>query len=668
MHSHTLFDDLEPFPPAQTQDQRRAQIIRLACAFTQRAFDETGRCVLGDPLPPTRETMWLCFGLMAGEEADRVLANAILARLEMHLHIPYRSKAEEEADGEFDIFITNHTVQLLRLHREKLDPPVLEKMERWGRIALRDYNGDRQSDYQFHGYNDNMPSKATLGMILGGELFGDEAAVAHGLWNLRQLRDLLSRRGTLSEYSSPTYSALSLANLTEVATLSGNEEARELAQQCVERIWAEFLGRFHPPTGIISGPYSRAYSADSIGHLTVAGIVFWLAFGDAAVLNPVEELRQIPLRVVIAEANDLTRVVGLAAWLAAVTYEAPDHLVEWMQQRSYPYRIRTTTERGDGGEKFAPGEILCTTFQEEDFALGTAEGETWEQAEPFFFAYRRQAPATDVAHIRTAQTRFLINDQRPGEIEDAECGPYRGESVYLHDYGFTHTIQQDRVAMVLARPVLRLAGQPITSLRYSIIFSSHFREIEEVSYVDGHVFMKDGPIYLALRPLNATDWGRKDAVRIEPVNKYLDISFFNYEGEERTFSEEELSRTLNGMIAVVGLSKEKSFDEFKNEVGNGELLDYYMSDARTVRYRLGDTTLGMNYAGLPDRVRFATINGRPISRPIWEADGMPPERLPFLSGETEGNGNSFEFPYEHLRVIWDPERPWQIASRGVRSK
>ncbi len=666
MNLNTLFDDLEPFGPAGSQDERRAQVVRLACVFAQQAFDETGRCVLSDPPPPTRETMWLCFGLLNGEKADRVLANAILGRLEMEFHIHARSKEEEEAAGEFDIFITNHTVQLLRLHREKLDPPVLEKMERWGRVALRDYNGDRQSDYQFHGYNDNMPSKATLGLILGGEYFDDQAAVEHGLWNLRQLRDLLSRRGTLSEYSSPTYSALSLANLTEIEALAGSEDARELARQCVERIWAEFLGRFHPPTGILSGPYSRAYSTDSIGHLTFAGTVFWLAFGNTAILNPVEELRQIPPRVVIAEGNDLTRVVGMAAWLAAVTYQPPAPLVEWMRQRSYPYRIRTITERGSGGEKFAPGEILCTTYQEEDFALGTAEGETWEQAEPFSLAYRRQAPATDVAHIRTAQTRVLINDQRPGEVEGAECGPYRGEAVFLHDHGLTHTIQQDRVAMVLARPVLRLAGQPITSLRYSVILSTHFGEIEEVSLVDDHVFMKDGPIYLALRPLNATDWGRKDAVRIEPVNKYLEISFFNYEGEERTFSEEELSRTLNGMIAVVGLSKEKSFDEFKNEVGNGELLDYYTSEARTVRYRLGDTTLGMNHAGLPDRVRFATINGRPISRPIWEADGMPPERLPFLSGDTEGN--SFEFPYEHLRVIWDPERPWQIASRGVRSE
>jgi len=662
MNPSDLFDDLEPFGIAETQEDRRQQIVRLASAFSHRAFDEEGRCVLGDPPPPTRETMWLCFGLLAGEKADRVLANAILGRLEMEFHIPARSEEQEEAAGEFDIFITNHTVQLLRLHREKLDLPVLEKMERWGRVGLRDYNGDRQSDYQFHGYNDNMPSKATLGLILGGEYFGDEAAVAHGLWNLRQLRDLLSRRGTLSEYSSPTYSALSLANLTEVATLAETEEARALAQQCVERIWAEFLGRFHPPTGILSGPYSRAYSTDSIGHLTYAGVVFWLTFGDAAILNPAEELRQIPARVVIAEASDLTRCVGMAAWLAAVSYQAPVHLVEWMRERSYPYRIRTTAERGEGGQTSATAEILCTTYQEEDFALATAEGETWEQAEPFFFAYRRQAPATDVAHIRTAQTRFLINDQRPGEMENAECGPYRGEVIFLHDYGLTHTVQQSRVAMVLTRPVLRLAGQPVTSLRYSVIFSAHYGEIEDVSYADGHVFLKDGPIYLALRPLNATDWGRKDAVRIEPVNKYLDISFSNYEGEERTFSEEELSRTLNGMIAVVGLSKEKSFDEFKNEVCNGELLDYYMLGMRTVRYRLGDTTLGMCHAVLSDRIRFATINGRPVPRPIWEADGLPPERLPFLSGDAEVN--SLEFPYEHLRVIWDPERPWQIVSRG----
>ena len=56
-----------------------------------------------------------------------------------------------------------------------------------------------------------------MGMILGGEYFGDAAAVEHGMWNLRQLRDLLTRRGLLSEYTSPTYSPLSILNLAEVA-------------------------------------------------------------------------------------------------------------------------------------------------------------------------------------------------------------------------------------------------------------------------------------------------------------------------------------------------------------------------------------------------------------------------------------------------------------------
>ena len=629
---------------------RRAGVIQLASEFSHVWYDADGGWIGSGHKPDTRETLWLCFGLLDGEARDVALANAILTQTDQMPH--HSTRSPEEALATFDIFVSNHSVQMLVMHADKLTPEARRRIEGWARDALGDYPGDRQSDYQFHGANDNMPAKATMGLILGGEYFGDAAAVEQGLWNLRQLRDLLTRRGLLSEYTSPTYTPLSIINLTEVAQHAHHPEARELAAQCVERIWADALGHYHAPTGMMAGPYSRAYAPDSTGHLNSMGILLWGVLGDEVFPHPTEELRREPVRL-LQHHYTRSSQLPLLAWLTAVDVTPPLALIDWMRQRKYPFHFYASAERGGDGA----GEVLTTHYQEAEFAMGTAEGESWTtlQSEAFFLQYALRQTVQGVEDRRTVYTRCLINDQKPLDEEGL-----------LKPHGCIHTVQSGRTVLVLGRPVLTLEGQPISALKFSILLPTHFgRPVEHIEVRDGHVFIQDGPVFLALRPLNATDWGRKDAVRVEPVEHYQVLSFYNYEGEQRAFTGKELGRTLNGFVAVVGLAREEKFEEFCGRIAAAELLDYWHFGMRTTRYRLGDLTLGFSYAVEADRVRYATINGHPVERPIWKADGLPADRLPFLSGKPATN--SLELPYEHLRVIWDPPAPWQIASQGNKN-
>ena len=626
---------------------RRVQVIQLASEFSHAWYDANAVWIGAGRQPDTRETLWLCFGLLDGDASDVALANLLLADLQQTPH--HSTRSPEEALATFDIFTTNHSVQMLVLYADKLAPGVRRKLEVWARDALGDYPGDRQSDYQFHGANDNMPAKATMGLILGGEYFGDAAAVEHGLWNLRQLRDLLTRRGLLSEYTSPTYTPLSIINLTEVAEHARHPEARELAARCVERIWADALGHYHAPTGMMGGPYARAYAADSAGHLNAMGILLWGVFGDEVFPHPTEELRRAPVRLL--HHYSTPSQVSLLAWLTSVAVTPPPALIGWMRQRKYPFHLCASAERGGDGA----GEVLTTHYQEEEFAIGTAEGETWTalQSEAFFLQYALRQPVEGVEDRRTVFARYLINDQEP--LDDQHL---------LKPHGCIHTVQSGRTVLALARPVLELEGQPISALKFSVILTTHFGPVGSVELRDGHVFIQDGPVFLALRPLNMTDWGRQDAVRMEPVEHYQVLSLYNYEGEQRAFTGKELGRTLNGFVAVVGLAREESYEEFCRRIIAAELLDYWHLGMRTTRYRLGDLTLGLSYAVEADRVRYATINAHPVERPIWKADGLPADRLPFLGGKPATN--SLELPYEHLRVVWDPAAPWQIASQGSR--
>src|ERR1019366_6358623 len=98
-----------------------------------------------------------------------------------------------------------------------------------------------------------------------------------------------------------------------------------------------------------------------------------------------EELRKEPPRLVLHHAGDLYFVLAQCCWLAAFEYEPPPYLVDWMRSRTYPFSLIATAERGEGGDdSWSAGEILATTYQEADFALGTSEGDWGVQADEAF--------------------------------------------------------------------------------------------------------------------------------------------------------------------------------------------------------------------------------------------------------------------------------------------
>ncbi len=658
-----FFQSLRPFPTVATQGQRRAQLVEMASVLARQCFDRSGVWLLPGHSPDARERIWICFALMLGSADDIALANAILAQTR-HLQNT-DAPASPDLVHPFDIFVSNHCIQMLVLHADKLQPAVLKKIESWAKMALNDYPGNRQADLQFHGYNDNMPSKAAMGMILGGEYFGDPGAVEHGLWSLRQLRDMLTRRGMVSEFNSPTYSPLTAGNLAEISRYSRNEEARLLSARLAERVWADILGHFHPPTGLCAGPYTRAYTTDSVGHLSSINFMMWLTFGEGVWPHPLEELRQEPPHLVLHHAGDLYFVLAQCCWLAAFEFEPPAHLVDWMKSRTYPFCLIATAERGEGGEdSWNASEILATNWQEEDFALATSEGDWGFQAEELFVQYRLHRPVRGIEDVRTGFPRFLVNDDVPGMPDRNHNGLFSGEKDFLTDHGRYHTIQHERVAMVLVGPNLRLAEKSITRMGCSFILPEHLTDVQHIEMSDGHVWIEDGPVSWAIRPLGATDWGRPAAVQIEKINRYRMIWMPNYIGPSRTFTRKELIGTVNGFIIIAGTDQDGSFESFRERILTAKLLDYHCAGSRTVHYQLDGLDMGINYGCTSGQARFITLNGKPIPRPIWQATGLPAERLPFLSEKPAPR--ILDFPFAHLGVAAASREPWKIFSRNEK--
>lgn len=657
-----LFADLPPAGPLATQAERAAALRRAANHLAHRCFAPDGRWLLAGAAPDCREHLWLAGSLLTGEAADQALASALITVAPppaMANGLDLRPAAP------WCIFANNHALTILHRHDQLLTPAARARLTGWARQALDNHPGDRQADYQFHGYNDNMPAKATCGLILGGEMFGDPAAVEHGVWLLRQLRDQFARRGAVSEYNSPTYSPLTVAYLGEIAQDARDPQARALAAGCAERMWAEILGRHHPGLGFNPGPYSRAYAVDSIGQLSQMNILLWLALGEGVVPDPLAEYTREPARLPLHHSGDLPFNLAGAAWLATMRYQPPAHLVAWMRSRGYPYRMVATAERAEGaglfGMNHAAGTILATSHHEPDLAVGTCYGD-WSagQSEEWQVAWRRRAPVRDPADVRCAFIRLVLDDARPGARSTSPGGQWQDECDWTGDHARTVAIQAGRSALVLCSPVPTLAGRALRKLRFLVAAGEHCAPLDlvELDAVRRVLWIEDGGVRLGVRFLGASCFGAAEPLSVERRDGYALCWLDLWNGPGRGFSADQLATASVGFVSEVGLAAEEDRAAFRARVLDAPLLDYEYFGQRTVRWRGAGGELALSLGLRSWGRRFATIDGRQIAEPVWEATGLPAGRLPFLDG-TAAPG-AFDLPFADLAAHFAPHERWAI--------
>jgi hypothetical protein len=635
--------------------------------FSRPYFDAQGDWVATPTAPETREWLWTTFAWLDGDEADRAFASRIVL-----------SAPQIGTDAvPYCVFANTHALHLLVQHGDKFTPAARDRLEEWGRRTIMDNPGGARADLQFHGYNDNMPAKATLGLILGGEYFGDARAVEHGLWNLHQLRLILARRGVIAEHCSPTYTPLTLTNLTEIAKFSGNAEARQLAAACCEHIWAELMAHYHAPTRAIAGPYSRAYATDSAGHLSNLQFLLWQTFGPDFVPDPTPGIFSKKTRLVVHHGGDHFFVAANNAFFASCEQQPPAHLIAWLKQRSFPFAFSATAERGEGGflteEKsygdFAASRIAVRSYQTGTFAIGTSNGDWINQAERWHVVYRRtsQPQARTLADIRHLTLRYLVNDYLPGMKAVSPRGDDEGEVDYVPEKGSYHTLHKDNITLVAARPLVSLAGQPIHRMGLAIILPEHLNTVDDVRFEEGHLWIEDGPFMLAVRPLGIRSWGGSTPeFSVIQSGAYRLLFFPNYQGEPRTFTREELLATTNGFVAVAVSRDETDMETFREMLRAAHLRDTIWINQRTLRWEGFGHVLEMSYGLLSDGLRFATIDGVEPAAVPWLADGLDHAQLP-LTG-TASQPNPCPYPYGENGDGWGVFPSAHLASHAAEGR
>ena len=649
--------------------EREKQYFQAAAAAAETWFDAQGEWVRDHTPLGNRERLWLCFSLYAGTEAQQRLGDAVVLGTEV-----------EEYDGKrFNIFASNIAPILYRMH--------CQRMSHEARHALLDltaeghgvFPGDRQCDYQFHGYNDNMPAKGTMSLILGGALLKDGGAAHHGRFQLRQLQEQFYRCGLNSEYNSPTYSALTLHAMAEIAEYAEAEHDREIARSLERRLWADLACHWHPESHQQAGPHSRSYTADVSGLFTCVRSLVWAVLGEAASgLSPLSLFDPSP-NLMYHHCGNMPFNISQMCWFIAGHYHLDEDLAALFLRKPCPFEVQATAEYGDSSE-MPSRRAICTTYMTPDYSLGTASTGFGDNGQPsaFFVTYPRegQTPVGGTVHLR-----YTINDEVPGM--QGEDGEWRGEADVVRNRAHYLTLQQGPSALVSCHPAQNLSALEVSRLSLMAIFAEHLGEVEEVrvgeraySAWEGEFGSKQwfgvraGRCLLALRPLAYSAVGLEAKVRLESYPRYKALTIDNYRGDARKFPAADLLNVFNGFAAeLASVDEFPSLGDFLAALQEASFEDYSLFHTRRLRYLRPElpgrelVELATSYTVRDCSARFRTVNGRDADGvPAWRATGLPEEAVSTMPGGWHPRKSGI--PWDSLEVFWYPANPWAINESG----
>ncbi len=619
----------------EEQGKRRKQIQDLHRQYCYDLYGDNGIFALERDVD-WRGYLWHSLSFLNGEQCHISKANAMLRYI---------------ADKGGGDFWSSSVTMILSRFSEKLNPQLRNDLKK----RLADHVMEC-SKSKYIGYNDNFPSMAALTVVVGSEILNMPEYTDSGLKMLEGLKAMLLRRGFISEYTSPTYSALTLTCLAEIVNLSENEQSRFLALNAEHRIWTEIASHFHRETSFLAGPHSRAYMVDMCGHLHNSHVVLYQVFGNALFINPLNAMFPYQEKQVLHGGipEFMRSHVG---WFTTTDFHVPDYAVELALKKSYPYTVKATSEYGafprnwmgkgrhliDPLQEFQAGHTLLTTYMTEDFALGTATRPFLDsyQNTAFHLTYRRSVKK-ELQSVSTVFSRFVINDNNP-----------HPDNYLIQDDGRPLIVSEGPSALVAyhgkppwtARAPIENTDS-VSSLKLSVIMTCFYGNPQEIWLGDSKyedwsgyskdsvsVYIKDGPVYMAIHPIVHTNYGTDIAISLDKVNGFGQVNLYSYKGVPRPFSDLELFSCMSGFVFEVSQAKEWSnFEDFRKTHSNFTISDeYYEGPAmREVSYNREGIELGLMISPISEGIKYASVNGRLLSEPKFMVSGFDSSVMPWM--------------------------------------
>ncbi|MDD3153701.1 MAG: hypothetical protein PHS41_02450 [Victivallaceae bacterium] len=95
-----------------------------------------------------------------------------------------------------------------------------------------------------------------------GEYFKNPLLLEYARTLLGKVLAQTLETGGLSEFNSPTYTFVALDGVEAILQVCNDARLREIAERLRGYIWEQLAVHFHPATGQLAGPHSRAYRDD----------------------------------------------------------------------------------------------------------------------------------------------------------------------------------------------------------------------------------------------------------------------------------------------------------------------------------------------------------------------------------------------------------------------
>jgi hypothetical protein len=476
---------------------------------------------------------------------------------------------------------------------------------------------------------------------------GDRRLVDQGLANLAQLRENLVRDGFTSEYTSPTYTPITLMAFEEIASLVEDDTAIEIAKKAALRVWLEIAAFYHAPSKGLAAPMSRAYTIDAAGNFHALHIVLHLVFGDQAAPSPEYYVYREPSTNYIH--NDYEFTCQTVSWQIAADYCPSPAVHELLFQKRYPYNVRGTVEFAecinavasttkDGEITFEPLSAinwpcrsgLNRSYMTEDYGVGTGTIQWLDgaQTEPFYISCRKTEHVSSSLDRASVFVRYMINDN---VVAADNYYPFFQKNTNKDDTrheGSSFSLQKDNRVLYCSQPH-RFERLGITRLRLAVVVplawggapdevwfgAQQIHGFHESFSVEERIDLRFGRTFVALRPITCGLVQRTNAVSFTEENGFGVISIYNYDGPPRDFDELEVVTALNGFVCQVGSASETDFDTFRRQALAGRVVDYFSYQTRKVKYLERGFYLSLEYSPSSLSYKHKTVNGRREEEP-----------------------------------------------------
>ena len=582
--------------------------------------------------PDRRITYWILPALLAA-------ADPAVKALALKLY------ADDPCWGEWNIFTTSSIASNLMRERAHLTPELIARSEEHlARFAKVD--GGRKpcsgaNDYMFHGANDNMPAMATRTLVFAGELLGRQDLLDHGLFLLETLCANFQRRGLLSEYNSSTYTPITLVSLMDIAECAKNQEAREMAEACANRVLLDLVAHWHLGMGAPSGSSSRCYLPDHTLTLSTQNALMWY-LGFPGVIDPIKALTgdyDGPLHH--GPDNAFMTAQFVECFSPDFSRVRPGIVEFACQERAYPYEVRATLDA------MKTTAVQTRTWQQPEWALGTASTEMWATQSGQHVTLRGTLlRAADSADWRSRVALWHYLQSGPLDWGDVIAPPHNyrpAPTTHAGDYGQYHVIQDKGSAMVLGNLGSALIGKEVDTLKL-VIIASIFGQLPdemrvnetpltewagEATAVDWH-FLRFGTVFVGLR---AAGMCEERALPVRRVLKdgYLRLELPAIAGEKRLVTP-ELRRDLDyAYVLEMASAAECDFAQFRAQC-RAARWECFNAFYRNSRYqgRHGELHIVDSVYSEKERaegVRFMAVDGEVESVTRFSATGLDPKLL-----------------------------------------